>query len=237
MFCESYREALSEAALRGEPLPSAAEAHLGICDSCRAAFKNEQALFGSIESGLHSIANAEVPASLLAGVRARVAQGAPTTAWTTRSWSWSKWAWGAAVLSLVIALSLLVAGKREVRREGGATITAMPPKIGTDESRLTEKPILFAQETPTKAVTKKRENRAAKKVSPRGREEVLVNGEDLAGLEQYLVRFKNRGISEATARGLVAVNEEPAFQIEPLEIEEMRWPHLAIEPLESGSSR
>jgi len=49
---------------------AALRAHFESCASCRTAFAEEQALFISIDAGLHATANAEVPASLLPRVRA-----------------------------------------------------------------------------------------------------------------------------------------------------------------------
>jgi len=70
MPCEHYKDALTEAAATGVGPQGALRAHLTACDSCRAAFEQEQSLFTAIDSGLHAAANAEVPPSLLPRVRA-----------------------------------------------------------------------------------------------------------------------------------------------------------------------
>jgi len=57
-------------------------AHLDVCLDCRAAFEREQSLFASINTGLHVTANADVPASLLPRVRARLDEEiAPQRRW------------------------------------------------------------------------------------------------------------------------------------------------------------
>src|SRR5260370_12377511 len=72
MPCKHYKEALIEAAASGAEPQGELRAHLDACLDCRAAFKQEQSLFASIDAGLHVAANAEMPASLLPRVRARL---------------------------------------------------------------------------------------------------------------------------------------------------------------------
>ena len=84
MPCRHYKEALIEAAAKGSHPHGDLRAHLDACASCRAAFDQEQALFASIDAGLHATANAEVPASLLPRVRARLDEvSAPRRIWVT----------------------------------------------------------------------------------------------------------------------------------------------------------
>ena len=72
MPCEHYKDALIDAAASGAPLQGELRAHVSDCTSCRAAFAEELSLFAAISSSLHTVANAEVPASLLPRVRARL---------------------------------------------------------------------------------------------------------------------------------------------------------------------
>jgi hypothetical protein len=91
MPCEHYKDALIEAAASGADTASASpsdakkaalRAHLAACDSCRAAFAEEQLLFTSIDAGLHTAANAELPASLLPRIRASLDEAvAPQRRW------------------------------------------------------------------------------------------------------------------------------------------------------------
>jgi len=97
MLCEHYKEALIEAASSGVAPPGDLRAHLDGCAACRAAFEQEQALFASIDGGLRVTANADVPASLLPRVRARLhAEAAPTRTWLT---NWLVLASAAAVIA------------------------------------------------------------------------------------------------------------------------------------------
>ncbi len=82
MPCEHYKNALIEAAANGAEPQGELRAHLNVCLDCRAAFEQEQSLFASIDTGLHVTANAEVPASLLPRVRARLDEEiAPQRRW------------------------------------------------------------------------------------------------------------------------------------------------------------
>jgi hypothetical protein len=72
MPCDHYKDALIEAAASSAQAQGELRAHLDACVSCRAAFEQGQSLFASIDAGLHVAANADVPASLLPRVRARL---------------------------------------------------------------------------------------------------------------------------------------------------------------------
>ena len=82
MPCQHHKNALIEAAASGSHPQGELRAHLDVCLDCRAAFEREQSLFASINTGLHVTANAEVPASLLPRVRARLNEEiAPQRRW------------------------------------------------------------------------------------------------------------------------------------------------------------
>ena len=84
MPCEHHKDALIQAAASGVEPEGELRAHLEACDSCRAAFAEEQALFASIDAGIHVKANADVPVSLLPRVRARLDEAdAPRNSWIT----------------------------------------------------------------------------------------------------------------------------------------------------------
>ncbi len=111
MPCEHYKDALIETAASGADPASASpsdakmaalRAHLTTCDSCRAAFAEEQLLFASIDAGLRAAANADVPASLLPRVRAQL--NGPSV--SRRSWvpAWAVLAATAALALAVISL-------------------------------------------------------------------------------------------------------------------------------------
>jgi hypothetical protein len=82
MPCQHYKDALIEAAASGSQPQGDLLAHLDACASCRAAFEQEQSFFSSIDAGLRVTVNAEVPASLVPRVRARLDEAAtPQRRW------------------------------------------------------------------------------------------------------------------------------------------------------------
>jgi hypothetical protein len=84
MPCQYYKDALIEAAASGVEAHGKLLVHLDACASCRAAFEREQSFFASIDAGLRVTANAEMPASLLPSVRARLdEESAPRNSWVT----------------------------------------------------------------------------------------------------------------------------------------------------------
>ena len=86
MPCKHYKDALIEAAASDAEPQGELRIHLAGCSDCRTAFEQERSLFASIDAGLHVAANAEVPASLLPRVRARLdEESAPRRVWAT-SW-------------------------------------------------------------------------------------------------------------------------------------------------------
>jgi hypothetical protein len=86
MPCKHYKNALIEAAASGAKPQGDLRAHLAACDSCRAAFAQELALLSSIDASLHVTVNAEVPASLLPRVRARLDEEADSSRCWTANW-------------------------------------------------------------------------------------------------------------------------------------------------------
>jgi hypothetical protein len=76
MPCQHYKDALIEAVASGVQPQGELRAHLDACAACHATFAQELTLFSSIDAGLHVTANAEVPASLLPRVRARLDEAA-----------------------------------------------------------------------------------------------------------------------------------------------------------------
>jgi hypothetical protein len=86
MPCQHYKDALIEAAAGGAAAQGDLRVHLDACASCRAAFEQEQSLFASIDAGLRVTANADVAASFLPSVRARLDE--ESTAYRVWRLSW-----------------------------------------------------------------------------------------------------------------------------------------------------
>lgn len=72
MLCKDYRKELTDVAASGCALSGQLQDHVEACVACREFFAQEHQLFAAIDSGVRLKANAEVPASLLTRVRARL---------------------------------------------------------------------------------------------------------------------------------------------------------------------
>ena len=225
MFCELYRQALSDAAAAGKPLPRELSAHLHTCDSCSSAFAAEQCLLARIDRSLEACVNAEVPVTVVARVQAQIAVNPAMAAWRVPALTF-------ATLSLVAAVAALWPLVHRQSIVGRSTINNAAI-TGTIQS--SDKPDV---------------NRAAVQAAPplkwsfSGREkvivtltrahpgvEVLVSSEELAGLERYAARLR-AGTHESSARAAAADND-PAFNIRSLEIAAIDLRQLSIEPLET----
>jgi hypothetical protein len=118
MSCKTYRDALIEAAGSGTEPEAELRAHLGSCADCRATFEQERLLFSAIDAGLQRVANAEVPASLLPGVRAGL-DGVPAgrNVWNIR------WV-------TLAAAAVIVAGVFVVRPAWHKDVVRSPVEVG-----------------------------------------------------------------------------------------------------------
>jgi len=103
MFCETYNKPLTDAAASGE-LSAAQREHLASCDPCRIAFAEEQSLFGAIDSGLRTVANSEVPATLIPRVHFAL-NNEPAS--QRRSFSFLVWGFASAVVTGGVVLGLI----------------------------------------------------------------------------------------------------------------------------------
>jgi hypothetical protein len=220
MFCESYRQPLTDAALGGASLPLRLEQHLAACEDCRSAFDRELALARSIDAALEARVNVRVPPSLVARVRA----GVPA--------SRGRMAWCREVPALLGALAILavMAWSASVRSSAPARPGGQAPVARRAEAPLrpeASRPAASNRARPA------RRTGALARVAPRAaRPEVLVAPEERAGFERFVARLRT------PSRESWAVHVEGAagLEIAPLEIAAMDLRQLAIEPLESGDS-
>jgi len=129
MSCENYREALTEVAARNTALSSELHSHLDACPACSAAFAEERQLFAAIDTGLRAHANAEVPASLLPRVRAKLNElSVPRRSWIPA------YAAAAAAAALVIGI-VFVRGAGRGTAEQDPQMTAGAPGVVQTETK------------------------------------------------------------------------------------------------------
>jgi hypothetical protein len=223
MPCKPYKDALIEAAASGAEPQGDLSSHLAGCTDCRATFEREQALFASIDAGLHVTANAEMPASLLPRVRARLDE----TVATQRGW-FQPWVFVTASVALTFAIFLF----------------ARPHPSRTD-SQAKQTPQILGSETPVKNARPQISGPAAQIVwsnvnnSQRlsrstllhtvasSQPEVLVPPDEREALARFIVVLHER---EEVAVALVTPatpSKDESASLEPLQIN-----GLEIKPLE-----
>jgi len=223
MFCESWRETLSAAAISGEALPREAQAHLAACASCRAALADEQQLFALMDSGLRYIANIGVPASLLPKVRAQVAEPPPAKTW---------WMPVLVFATTAVALVAVVIFSHVSRtKEQSPTAVVLPEEIR--RANPAGVPPIHTAETPAPRQNTKGIAPIPKVVS-RPSPDIIVSADEQTSLQTYLSAFRARARNSAAS---VMVKTEPAAEIKPLEISEIEMPQLTIEQLQGGESK
>jgi len=215
-----------EAAGSGGALSRELEQHLAGCDSCHAAFADEQALFRSINGALQAAANTEIPASLLPRVRMQVASDStkanrrvPVLAFVTG---------GLVIGAIVLSSSPLrhSAVSRSTGKEPAAP--SIPSAVSREPTRLS----IQASPRPERLVSR-RGRLVVDRVARRSEPEVLVSSEEAAGLRRYANLLRAKSLE--TSNHAAAISDAP-FEIKPLEIAELNLRQLTIQPLEGSES-
>jgi len=233
MFCEPYRKALSEAALAGERANGEAAAHLDNCAGCRRDFAQERELVQRIDAALGSLAAADVPASLVPGVRARIAAGTGSRAafWLRPSF------WPGAAALAVVLIGISFAARYKTPQPGRvAPARASSPAVPSPAPEALAAPAKpggllpperFSQREGTSAGSTRRTQRSERNAGA----EILISVDDRLGLERYAASLRT-----AAARTAATVKEEDGAGIKPLEIAQLEARQLSIEPLDGGSN-
>jgi hypothetical protein len=219
MLCEFNRKVVSEAALGGERLRGDAQAHLAVCTSCRRSFSEEQALLGLLEGELRSIANTEVPGSLVPKVRRRIVEVPKSPAWRPPFLAY-------VTAGLAIGAMVLLFGARTRVPLAREDIVPAVSSIARNEPFAAGEP----SEPQRELVAAKRKG-SPQRVTPRLQPEVLVSAEEQLGLRRYAASLR-----ATAADGPLRVKNHATPEIMPLEIARMDVKQLSIEPLESGDS-
>jgi hypothetical protein len=127
MPCQHYKDALIDTAASDAQPQGDLRAHLANCDACRATFAQEQALFSSIDAGLHVTATAKVPASLLPRVCARLDEvSVPRRTWVA---NWLVLATATGVLVTLLAARAVWRTNVVQKPVETAEKTSVPPRV------------------------------------------------------------------------------------------------------------
>lgn len=228
MFCESYRQPLSDAACSGEALPRELPAHLDACSDCASAFASERALFGSIDRSLHAAANSEVPPSLVPRVRAQIGATSVRTFWRSPVMAWAT---GGLAL-LVIGFAYLSVRRPVIHDSASKTIVANP----TLQIAVTNEPtpLLPRDSAPVKSQQMRRNQVSVPEANLRRVPEVIASADERAEFERYAAIWQARQTRKSAH---AAVSAGLGDGIKPLEIAELQLGQLAIEPLEDGGAK
>lgn len=221
MFCESYERSLKDAAVSGELTPTLSD-HLAVCASCRSAFAEEQSIYAAIDSSLHTVANAEVPTTLIPRVHVAL-NNELIRQNTSRFW-------------LVAAASLLVAGvfigiylrphgtssPTVATRNAPNRDTPPAPTISSVVNPPSPGGVSTLQHGHTMGAVRHQASGASSV-------EVIVEPQEAAALLRYEARLRQR--AEPKPQTLLAKAIELPVGIQPLEIAEMEVGDLKIPAL------
>jgi len=225
MPCEHFQEAIIEAAASGVESQGAFRVHLSGCADCRDAFAAERSLFHSIDTGLRTAANAEVPGSFVLRVSRRIEEeAAPARAWRPF------WVATAALVACSILLVLQIPRFRG-SRGGKSSFTRIPEfSSPTVEARkeLSPKP---GDELPSKRTVRLKRKATQNVSSSVETPEVLVPPQEEAALAKCVALLGKRTIKTQTG----SANQEIA--VEPLEIAEIDLGQLLIPAVQSEETR
>ena len=211
MFCENYKQPLTDAAASAAELAQPLRAHLHSCVGCRTAFAEEQSLFAAIDADLHSVANAEVPSSLLPDVRAALKEEAMPRP-LALSWGFAP---AAAAVVVVLAVGMFIFHGEKPKTQETSNIQTQrnfPPKKAETSAPST---IPSSRWLPTKRVE-------VKSIAPpsivRSDPEVLVPDEERLALARFLSAQEPPSTQTSTEIALVPKLPQEVLAIPPVEI-------------------
>ena len=222
MPCEHYKEALIESAATGAEPQGELRAHLGACAACRAAFAEEQSFFSSIDVGLHALANAEVPASLLPRVRARLDEAAVSQR------RWMQPLIFAAASVVLAAIVFLAAKPRHAGPQDQAqripTVPArvLPTARAPHENSNANAPVVSSNANHSTAP----QNSTFFRPVASSQSEVLVPPDEREAFAQFVAAVQKRS-DVATALLTPAPKKDALASVDPLQIA-----NLELKPLE-----
>jgi hypothetical protein len=211
MPCKHYKNALAEAAASGAEPQGDLRAHLAGCADCRIAFEREQALFSSIDAGVHVTANAEVPVSLLPRVRAELDK----TVEAQRPW-FRPWIFAAASITIALAI-FQFARPRHSGSDNRAKLTPQIEVPTTNPSHQNAGPatqIVSSNMNGSQA----RVHRTLLRRVTSSQPEVLVPPDERVALALLVARLQERGDVAVALVTPVPQTEDASVGVKPLQI-------------------
>jgi len=210
MSCPTYNKSLTHAAASGEVSPAQRE-HLASCEPCRIAFAQEQSLFGAIDSGLRTVANSEIPATLIPRIRVALNdKPAPQR----RSFSFLVWGFASAVVTAGVVLGLIHLSSKlalvEPSRPAPVAVAQNSPERTSLNPARTGAVSPLQHKRPAVLI----ESRNSRPESP----EVLVPDEERAAFARYMAQISPSPANISVRAVLAPRGPQESVQISPIEI-------------------
>jgi hypothetical protein len=231
MLCDKCKEALIEVAANGAALPVAVREHVDACAHCGAMLAVQQALFTSIDAGLHCRANNRVPSNFEHRVRAalqiQVTGG-------RRSYS-SILAFGSMAATAALVLAIILTHNASNGGRGipaGSTaqteLSVSHPRAANSDRQL---------EAPSRQALHSRSR--ALNVADRPNVQALGNNgiEVLVppGQEELLVKYME-GVEALRTRATFSASLQHETDMKPMEVRSIEISELVVKPLPDLSS-
>jgi hypothetical protein len=227
MPCEKYKEALTGFAANGENPTGELRAHLNTCLSCCVYFGQEQSLLAAIDTGLHSEANALLPATLLWRLEARLAQQVPPTPGLSAS---SVYAGAGLTIAAALILFLLPNSRsRDAKRQSSVAVETSPQRA-IERQKSESNASLRVAAAPVRHTLQH-----APTLTTKAEPEVLVPPDERIAFERFLSDLNGR---EDLAVALVKpLHEQRQQRVVSLETPDIEIAALTMEPIAEISDR
>jgi hypothetical protein len=232
MVCDKYKEAMIEIAASGAALPVAVQEHVDACAHCGAMLAVQQALFTSIDAGLHCRANIRVPSNFEHRVRAalqiQVTRG-------PRSYS-SILAFGLMAATAALALAIFLTHNASNSGRGippssraQTELSVSHPRAASGDSKKLEAPSREALHSRSSALNVA-DRRNVQALGNNG-VEVLVP----PGQEELLVKYME-GVAARKTRATFSASLQHEADMKPMEVRSIEISELVVKPLPDLSS-
>ena len=232
MPCQPYKDALVQTAASGAEPAADLRAHLAVCADCRSTFALEQSLFASIDSGLRLTANAEVPASLLPRIRARLDEApAPARFWSA---NWLVFASAAALLLAFLTAYSLLRTHQDNPSPNTAQTTSPSTPAKSSQPSLAPSPAAPDKKSfssPSNTFVARDSMRGPRPALAASSPEVIVPHDEELLLSNYAQEWCQRKQPLLLAEAATET-DFPLLQVSPIQITE-----LDVKPLAEGKSQ
>jgi len=227
MFCEAYNQPLTDAAASGEQLSPALQQHLASCESCRAAFADEQSLFAAIDSGLRAAANSEVPPTLIPRVHVALNNEPVPQPY------FLKWVFASATLAcvLVVAITLQLRHRDAPVAVKTATAKSSAPTSPQLTNALSSIPPA-THESPLQSNKAETAQPIAANTDASISADVLVPDEERVAFARFLAQASPPPVNISAGARLAPRAPQEFVQIAPVEIAS-----LELRPLDKKEAR